>query len=76
VLAARLAAGLFCWVVTRAGRLAPFLARWTGVGAKWSCPEAACGGDEAVRTLVVVSLPLAYFGTYFLMTIEPRWERG
>jgi hypothetical protein len=73
VLAARLGAGLFCWVVTRAGRLAPFLARWTGVGATWSCPEAAYDGDEAVRTLVVVSLPLAYFATYFLMTVESRY---
>jgi len=73
VLAARLGAGLFWWVVTRAGRLAPFLARWTGVGATWSCPEAACDGDEAVRTLVVVSLPLAYFATYFLTTVESRY---
>jgi hypothetical protein len=73
VLAARLGAGLFCWVVTRAGRLASFLARGTGAGATWSCPEAACNGDEAVRTLVVVSLPLAYFATYFLTTVESRY---
>jgi len=73
VLAVRLGAGLFLWVVTRAGRFVPFAACWTGAGARWKNPEVACDGDEAVRTLVVVSLPLVYFGTYFLTTVESRY---
>jgi len=73
VLVARLGAGLFCWVVTRVGRLRPFLCQWTSFGKKWNNPKVACNGDEAVRTLIVVSLPLIYFGTYFIMFIESRY---